>query len=109
MSKLAGNPLENNKEGRRIGRKPDPNVQHNPENSARKGLQKHWTRTTFIIRDDVLDALKSKAYDKRIPIKLLVTQIFADYLKREGWNPETVKEMKEQEEATKEFYKNLKI
>ena len=109
MSKLAGNPLENKMEGGKTGRKPDPNVQHNPENSSRKGLQQEWTRATFIIRDDILDALKSKAYENHQPIKALVHQIFADYLKREGWDPETVKEMKEKEQAVKDLYKNLQI
>jgi hypothetical protein len=53
-----------------------PRILPNPANdSARAGLQRGWTRATFIIREEYLSKLKEKAYWDRKAIKDVLDDI----------------------------------
>jgi len=49
--------------------------------SIERGLPPGWTRATFIVRQDQLDKLKALSYWYRRPIKELVQEALANYLK----------------------------
>jgi hypothetical protein len=59
-----------------------PRILPNPANdSARAGLQRGWTRATFIIREEYLARLKDKAYWDRKAIKDVLDEILETGLK----------------------------
>lgn len=49
--------------------------------SIERGLPPGWTRATFIVRKKYLDKLKALSYWYRQPIKELVDNALAEYLK----------------------------
>jgi hypothetical protein len=51
------------------------------DNSAQRGLQKDYTRQTFIVRVDLLNKLKDYAYTERKNIKDILNDMIEGYLK----------------------------
>jgi hypothetical protein len=51
--------------------------------TAQAGLPDGWTRATFIVRETNLEQLKALAYYHRRPLKDILEEALARYLKRE--------------------------
>ncbi|MDR3551432.1 MAG: hypothetical protein P4L31_08555 [Candidatus Babeliales bacterium] len=49
-------------------------------NSSKSGLQKGWTRTTFIIKEEHVQKLKEIAYWERITLKKLIEEALTTFL-----------------------------
>lgn len=49
-------------------------------NSSKTGLQKGWTRTTFIIKEEHVQKLKEIAYWERITLKKLIEEALTTFL-----------------------------
>ena len=51
------------------------------DNSVQAGLTEEYTRATFIMKVETLDALKDYAFTKRISIKEAITDIIDGFIK----------------------------
>jgi hypothetical protein len=49
--------------------------------TSQRGLQKGWTRNTFILRKDYLEKIKALAYWERKTIKDIVDEALGSYLR----------------------------
>jgi hypothetical protein len=56
-------------------------------NTSQRGLQKGWTRNTFILRKDYSEKIKSLAYWERKTIKDVVDEALGSYLEGIRSNP----------------------
>ena len=56
-------------------------------NSSQKGLPENWTRATYIVRDSIVDQLKSVAYWERKQLKEVVEEAFSSYLSDKKTKP----------------------
>jgi hypothetical protein len=59
----------------------EKNKTREPEKASQLGLKEGWTRATFIIREELLEKLKNLSYWDRKPIKEIINDILASYLK----------------------------
>jgi hypothetical protein len=48
--------------------------------ASQEGLPEHWTRATFIVREDLLDTLKDYAYTQRLTIRDVMQEALTAYL-----------------------------
>lgn len=51
--------------------------------TVQRGLPTGWTRATFIVREDSLEQLKALAYYQRRPLKEVIEEALARYLRGE--------------------------
>lgn len=49
--------------------------------SSQKGLQKGWSRATFILKKEYIDKLKALSYWERTTIKEIIDDALSNYLK----------------------------
>lgn len=93
MSRLGSNPLfqepefDAEKERKELGIELPEKRQGRPrkdeiirEKGAQQGLTPGWTRSTFIIRTELLDTLKNYAYTERITLKDAIEEALEDFL-----------------------------
>jgi hypothetical protein len=50
-------------------------------NTSQRGLQKGWTRNTFILRKQYLEKIKALAYWERKTIKEVIDEALGSYLR----------------------------
>lgn len=58
------------------------------ESGSQQGLTEEYTRATFIMKVETLDALKDYAYTNRISIKDAITDIIDSFIKEYEANPD---------------------
>ncbi len=63
------------------GNKPEKTKEHNRVNTSESGLQKDWTRATFIIKKEHMEKIKALAYWERKKVKEIVDDALESYLK----------------------------
>lgn len=88
MSRLGSNPLfDAEKERKELGVEPIEKKTGRPrkddlirEKGVKQGLTPGWTRSTFILREDLLDKLKNYAYTERITLKEALEEALEDFL-----------------------------
>jgi hypothetical protein len=59
------------------------------QNTSERGLQRGWTRATFILKAKHLEQLKQLAYRNRKTIKEIVDEAFNSYFTARDSNPDT--------------------
>jgi len=87
----AGDSKQSKHSKQRLQSKPSPQPQGSRPlravKSTKQGLKAGWTRATFIVREDVLEHLKSLAYWERQELKAVVDQALSSYLKGKPAKP----------------------
>ena len=88
MRRLGNNPLfDVEKERKELGVEPVEKKTGRPrkddlirEKGVQQGLTPGWTRSTFILREDLLNTLKNYAYTERITLKEALEEALEDFL-----------------------------